>query len=197
MFWIPVGVIVIIVMLVYRCYQEIAPGSMQNTLKKEEQISDAFYKRVFNGDLNRELQKKYKQDDYQGNFKVICDFMGRKPVTDNKHPFITEWQSMAMATELCKTGHLPASALFGRITMPSDERWERDFLEEFWLKVESELQKRGVKTFLVYITPDNRSFYKLSEFRRKFGNGKTAPGGRVVWVNISEYVLKYKDELNI
>ncbi len=197
MFWIPLCLIAVVIYGISSVSRSIGEEKVEKARRSRDAVSEAFTDSVFAPQLEQELRKRYKGQ-YDDCFRRICDFVGEKPASDDKHPLIQHWEDWAVASEMCSRGKLPSCmALYGagQLTPTPANQSELIFAEKFMLKLESELQKAGVRTFLLYETDNpclEQSHCVYRDFIDRYGYGHSNFGGsRLRWVNSSVYSLEY------
>lgn len=200
MFWIPVCVIVIFIYYILFCRNSILEGKAEYQSTKNEEMYNNFLHAAKDYVLEEQVKKKYANN-FNASQKAVCNFVGEQLDNTKQYELILQLDEWAVAAEMSKQGKLPSMMLFENKNIKSTDVDARCFGEKYLLKLESELQKAGTKTFLVLLREDKTSdsytikHEKLESYIKKNGYGKTLYSDKIQWVQNTVYALEYQEML--
>ena len=198
MFWVPICALIGIFYYIRACADAAKTGRYNYEVNRQNEIASAFRKRVQDDTLEAQMREEY-DDKYSKCYETICDFVGCKPDTTETYPLINHWNVMARAVEMSKSGRLPFMMLHGELNdMIYKDSGIRAWHEKYLLRLESELRRAGVNTFVVCEckTKDEKGEpayvpVRLSDYVKKYGHGCTTNNIPLKFVQLSNCSLMF------
>ena len=200
MFWIPICAIIGIFYYIHACADAAKTGRYNAEVNRQNEIASSFRQRVQDDGFEARMREKY-DGKYSACYETICDFVGCKPDTPEVYPLINHWDIMARAAVMSKSGRLPFMMLYGELNnMIYKDNGIRAWHEKYLLRLESELRRSGVNTFVVCEckTTDakgNPAYapVKLKDYVERYGYGKTTNSVPLKFVQLSNCSLMFPE----
>ena len=199
MFWVPVFTIVLIIYMLGLYLGAIRGIKFRRISRLQDKIKQAFLDQVIDKELEKTITEKYKDWRNAPSWtETVFQFVGCTPKkTDYLYKNIP--MNWAVTAEMCQQGKLPWKVAEDfcdyMLSYSSKTKTERIFYERFLLRVEQELRKAGVQTFVMYIEGSsiNDKRYRLRDFVREHGYGNTIVHPHFVFANIDLHSIDYKE----